>query len=110
MSSVVFKLVMLETGGIKPSPTSIWGEVDIGKGNPLEWNWDFLDSTKNLPTLPDFEKVIALAFLKGKYPILSAFHLQGPKSSIYLSICVCTSFQLVKKHLTGIHSGSEIVN
>ena len=32
---------------VKPPPTSFFGEVDTGKGNPLERNRDSLDPTEN---------------------------------------------------------------
>ena len=86
-------------------PHELLAVTDPGGGNPP---MKFLNRTENC-TLPlqRLWKNIALAFFSGHLitnPILSALHLQGVKSNIYVQ------FQLVNKQLIGISFQSETIN
>ena len=82
-----------------PPPGTFWGRnIRAGTAARLE-NKDFMDLTGNCCPPARLRKTIAFAFLKATYPqipILSALHLQEPKSNIYLH------FHWVSKQLIGV--------
>ena len=82
---------------IKDPTTNFGGCVRSGEGKPSRSI--FHPDPNLLPAPPDFGKNIALAFLKAaltKNLILSALHLQGPKSNIYVHV------RWINKQLIGI--------
>jgi hypothetical protein len=74
-----------------PRPYELFEGGRYGQGQPPKRNQDFLGPyPKLLPAPSDFEKTIALAIFNATYPILSALHLQGPKSNIYVTLSLST--------------------
>ena len=80
--------------------TSLSGEADSGTGScPIKKPGFFGPARKLLSAPPDFQKNHCPSILEGHFStnlMLSAFHLQGPKSNIYVH------FHWVNKQLTGI--------
>ena len=89
-----------QRGGIKPSHTSFQGEVDRGRGKSLERQIEiFVSPTGNYyPSCLTSKKNCSCILEAHLFTnlIFSAFHLQRPKSNIYVH------FHLVNKQLMRI--------
>ena len=73
---------------VKLPLTNFVGESDLGRANrPVQKIKIFWARQKNVACPSDFEKIHCPCILEGHLltnPILSALHLQGPKSNIYV--------------------------
>ena len=99
-------IIIVENVKVPPPQQTFWGRNIRARPVALPENQDFVDPTKNYYPPAQLRKNHCPCILEGHLstnPILSALHLQGPKSNICSNIYIIyVHFHWVNKQVVGI--------